>query len=122
MEFEDNAELNDMRRGSIMKKVEIISTCIYGDRTDILDCEAYEVMRMKESGQIVLCVWYDRDDSYNCQYVNLPSLEPKCVRNALRYLGVDREYRDNSYTQMQQSYRDYDKVVDDIKKRNATTV
>jgi len=122
MEFEDNAELNDMRRGSIMKKVEIISTYIYGDRTDTLDCEAYEIMRMKESGQIVLCVWYDRDDSYNCQYVNLPSLEPKCVRNALRYLGVDREYRNNSYTQMQQSYRDYDKVVDDIKKRNATTV
>ncbi len=122
MEFEDNAELNDMRRGSIMKKVEIISTHIYGDRTDTLDCEAYEIMRMKESGQIVLCVWYDRDDSYNCQYVNLPSLEPNCVRNALRYLGVDREYRDNSYTQMQQSYRDYDKVVDDIKKRNATTV
>jgi hypothetical protein len=122
MEFEDNAELNDMRRGSIMKKVEIISTHIYGDRTDTLDCEAYEIMRMKESGQIVLCVWYDRDDSYNCQYVNLPSLDPKCVKNALRYLGVDREYRDNSYTQMQQSYRDYDKVVDDIKKMNATTV
>jgi hypothetical protein len=105
-----------------MQKVEIISTYIYGDRTDILDCEAYEIMRMKESGQIVLCVWYDRDDSYNCQYVNLPSLDPKCVKNALRYLGVDREYRNNSYTQMQQSYRDYDKVVDDIKKMNATTV
>ncbi len=115
--FEDNVELNSMGRSSIMQKVDILSTYVYGDRTDTFDCEAYEIMRMKESGQIVLCIWYDRDDSYDCQYVNLPTSEPDCVKRALRYIGVDREYNNLSYKQTQESYRNYDKVVQDIAQR-----